>query len=104
MGRDRVIVAPWVSRSGAVDLRPEGRLGAAIPLGEVRGVSVRERDGRRVVELATDHGPIDALACERPEVADYLCRALRRSLDEVRHPGGGASARQRARAKAGAAA
>jgi hypothetical protein len=103
MGRDRVIVAPWVSRRGAVDLRPEGRLGAAIPIGEVRGVAVRERDGQRVIELQTDHGIIDALACDRDEVAELFCRALRRSLDQVRHPSAGASAKQRARSRAKAA-
>lgn len=106
MGRDRVIVAPWVSRRGEVDLRPEGRLGAAIPIGEVQGVAVLDRDGKKVVELATDHGPIDALECdpEDVKVAEVVSEAIRRSLDQVRHPGRGASARQRARAKAGAGA
>jgi hypothetical protein len=103
MGRDRVVVAPWVSRRGEVDLRPEGRLGAAIPMGEVRGVSVLDRDGKKVVELATDHGPIDALEHEDAALAELVCEALRRSLDQVRHPGRGASAKQRARAKAATA-
>jgi hypothetical protein len=103
MGRDRVIVAPWVSRRGEVDLRPEGRLGAAIPIGEVQGVSVLDRDGKKVVELATDHGPIDALESDDAEVAELLAEALRRSVDQVRHPGRGASAKQRARAKAATA-
>lgn len=103
MGRDRVIVAPWVSRRGEVDLRPEGRLGAAIPIGEVQGVSVLDRDGKKVVELATDHGPIDALEHEDAALAELVCEALRRSLDQVRHPGRGASAKQRARAKAATA-
>jgi hypothetical protein len=84
-------------------LRPEGRLGAAIPIGEVQGVSVLDRDGKKVVELATDHGPIDALESEDAKLADALCEALRRGLDQVRHPGKGASARQRARAKAATA-
>jgi hypothetical protein len=100
MGRDRVIVAPWVSRRGEVDLRPEGRLGAAIPIGEVQGVSVLDRDGKKVVELATDHGPIDALEHDDGALAELVAEALRRSLDQVRHPGRGASAKQRARAKA----
>lgn len=102
MGRDRVVVAPWVSRRGEVDLRPEGRLGAAIPIGEVQGVSVLHRDGRKVVELATDHGPIDAMETEDAAVAEVVCEALRRGLDQVRHPGRGVSAKQRARAKAAA--
>jgi hypothetical protein len=99
-GQGRFIVQPWVSRTGAVDLRPEGRLGAAIPLGELRGVSVKRRDQRFAVEFDSDHGPIDALATEREEVARYWAAALARIAAEVSHPSAGASARQRARARA----
>src|SRR5262249_31904821 len=64
IGNDRVVAAPWVSRGGAIDERPEGRFGAAIPLHEVRGVGVVPRDGAFAVELDTDHGAIDALVSE----------------------------------------
>lgn len=93
IGTDRVVVAPWVNRSGGIDLRPEGRLGAAIRLGEVRAVSVATRDGQPVVELDTEHGRIDVVSVDREDVAAFWCRALGRSIDEARHgtkgpPGG----------------
>jgi len=99
LGRDRLIVFPWVSRGGAVDSRPEGRLGAAVSLGEVRSPSVAERGGGRAVVIDTDHGPIDALTCDRDNVAAFWAAALARVTDEARHPQAGASARQRARAR-----
>lgn len=99
IGRDRLIVFPWVSRSGAVDSRPEGRLGAALSLGEVRSPAVAERGGGRAVVIATDHGPIDALSCDRENVAAFWAAALARVTEEARHPQSGASARQRARSR-----
>ena len=102
LGRDRIAVLPWVGRDGAVDMRPEGRLGAAISLGEVRGARPRP-DGKGVaVELDTDHGPIDAMVCPDAASADLWCAALGRALDEARHPRQGATARQRARQRAAA--
>jgi hypothetical protein len=103
VGHDRLIVLPWVGRDGAVDLRPEGRLGAAIPLHEVRATSVQRRRGGVAVELDTDHGPIDALLCASEATAAVWGLALDRAVDEARHPRAGASARQRARARAQAA-
>ncbi|MEP7121875.1 MAG: hypothetical protein ABJE95_13225 [Byssovorax sp.] len=99
VGRDRLIVLPWVGRSGAVDARPEGRLGAAIPLGEVRSPSIAARGEERAIVVDTDHGPIDALGCEQESVAAFWAAALARVTDEARHPQAGASARQRARAR-----
>jgi hypothetical protein len=100
VGRDRLIVLPWVSRSGAVDARPEGRLGAAIPLGEVRSPTVAARGETRAIVLDTDHGAIDALGCESEKVAAFWAAALARVTDEARHPQASASARQRARSRA----
>ena len=99
IGVGRIMVAPWVSRSGAVMMHPEGRFGAGIVLGEVRGVSVQDRKGQHAVEVATDHGPIDALLTEDANVAQYLCGALSRALDDLR-PETGPNARQRFRARA----
>ncbi|WP_437585390.1 hypothetical protein [Sorangium sp. So ce1000] len=95
----RFVVAPWVSRTGAIDLRPEGRLGAAISAGEVRGIRVHPRGDRFAVEFETDHGPIDALLSEREDVARYWRDAMERAVASVRHPGG-PSAKQRLRARA----
>jgi hypothetical protein len=100
VGRDQLIVLPWVNRDGAVDLRPEGRLGAAIPLGEVRAASPQKRRGGVAVTIDTDHGAIDAAVCESEASARLWCGALDRAIDEARHPRAGASAKQRARAKA----
>jgi hypothetical protein len=99
-GEGRFVVLPWVSRAGAVDLRPEGRLGAAIPLGELRAVSVKPRGKRFAVEFESDHGPIDALVDPREDVARFWAAALERVAAEARHPGVVTSARQRARARA----
>ncbi|WP_437497777.1 hypothetical protein [Sorangium sp. So ce1099] len=97
-GPGRFVVAPWVSRTGAIDLRPEGRLGAAISAGEVHGVHVQPRGDRFAVEIDTDHGPIDALLTGREDVARYWRDAMDRAVASVRHPGG-PSARQRLRAR-----
>jgi hypothetical protein len=104
VGRDRIAVLPWVSRDGAVDVRPEGRLGAAIALGEVRGASPQPRKGGVAVELDTDHGPIDVMVCPSAAAAERWCAVLDRVIDEARHPRQGATARQRARQGARAAA
>ncbi|WP_437274472.1 hypothetical protein WME90_24805 [Sorangium sp. So ce375] len=98
-GPGRFVVAPWVSRTGAIDLRPEGRLGAAISAGEVRGIRVHPRGDRFAVEIETDHGPIDALLAEREDVARYWRDAMDRAVASVRHAGG-PSAKQRLRARA----
>ncbi|AUX44478.1 hypothetical protein SOCE26_059420 [Sorangium cellulosum] len=95
----RFVVAPWVSRTGAIDLRPEGRLGAAISAGEVHGVHVRPRGDRFAVEIESDHGPIDVLLTDREDVAQYWRAATDRAVASVLHPGG-PSARQRLRARA----
>ncbi|MDC0676896.1 hypothetical protein [Sorangium atrum] len=98
-GPGRFVVAPWVSRTGAIDLRPEGRLGAAVSAGEVRDIRVLPRGDRFAVEIDTDHGPIDALLTEREDVARYWRDAMDRAVASVRHAGG-PSAKQRLRARA----
>lgn len=102
IGRDRIALLPWVSRDGAVDARPEGRLGAAIALGEVRGASPQARKGGVAVELDTDHGAIDVMVCPNAAMAERWCAVLDRVIDEARHPQRGATARQRARQRAAA--
>jgi len=97
--RDRFVVAPWVNRLGAIDLKPEGRLGAAIPTGELRRVQVQRRDGRWAVEFDTDHGTLDVLRAEAEDEARYWSSVIVRAAASVRHPGG-PSAKQRLRAKA----
>ncbi len=100
VGRGRIILLPWVNRDGAVDERPEGRLGAAIPLGEVRSASPKPRGPGVAVELDTDHGPIDVMLCPTPAAAALWCAVIDRAVDEARHPQKGATARQRAKQRA----
>jgi hypothetical protein len=102
VARDRLVLAPWVSRDGAVDARLEGRLGAAIPLGEVRAASPKPRPPGVAVELDTDHGAIDAVVCAGEASAKLWGAVLNRAIDEARHPRQAATARQRARQRAGA--
>jgi hypothetical protein len=96
IGAGKITVAPWVSRGGAVMPEPEGRFGAAIDLAEVRGVSVQDRKGRHALEVATEHGPIDALITDDPTIARYLAVALDRAISDLR-PQSAPTARQRAR-------
>jgi len=103
-GRDRFVIAPWVSHTGAVDRLPEGRLGAAIALEELRGVVVCRRDELAAIEIDTDHGPMDALAVEDEAVARFFAEAIRRALADMAHPSTRASARKRLREKSAAAA
>jgi hypothetical protein len=101
IGAGKVTVAPWVSRGGAVVPEPEGRFGAAIDLAEVRGVSVQDRKGQHALEIATEHGPIDALVTDDPTIARYLAVALDRAIADLR-PQSAPTARQRARKRAAA--
>jgi hypothetical protein len=99
-GAGRFVVAPWVGRGGAVDLRPEGRLGAAIPCNEVTAVTVARRDQGFAVVLESDHGPIDVVGVADEGLANHLRAAVARAVDLARHPDAKPSPRQRARAKA----
>ncbi|MDI1448794.1 hypothetical protein [Polyangium sp. 6x1] len=99
-GRDRFVIAPWVSRTGAVDLLPEGRLGAAIAMEEVRGVATPRRGELVAVEIDSDHGPMDVFLTDDAALASFWAAALRRALGEMAHPGTRASARKRARERA----
>ncbi len=82
-GDDRVVVGPWLSRYGAVDTRPSGRLGAAIPTVEVNGIACFEREGQHAVEMASEHGPLEivrtpsaALAADVKRFAEELLQSI----------------------------
>lgn len=100
VGRDRLVVAPWVSRAGAIDERPEGRFGVAIPMSEVKGVAVADRGGSFALEIVdVEHGPFDAIVSDREDVAELWCAALERSIAEAAHAAAGATPRRRAGAR-----
>jgi hypothetical protein len=85
-GDDRVVVLPWVSRAGAVDRRPEGRLGAAIPIAEIDEVVLDEREGHFAVTMKGPHGPMDiATSPDRP-TAEELLASVRELLASVASP------------------
>ncbi|NUO52896.1 MAG: hypothetical protein HOV80_28965 [Polyangiaceae bacterium] len=83
---DRVVILPWVSREGAIDTQPEGRLGAAIRIPEVDGVSIAEKDGTSTLTLETQHGPIDVFTTKDAGVARAYRSAIERVLVAVAAP------------------
>lgn len=95
---DRVVVAPWVSREGAIDTQPEGRYGAAIRIAEVERVVVDERADAHTVKLETAHGPIDVLSATR-ELCEHWAKAIEAALPRVAAPRKKATAVMRARAR-----
>lgn len=85
-GDDKIVVGPWLSRYGAVDTRPSGRLGAAIPTAEVNGVERFERDGVHAVEVASEHGPLEIVRTPSASIADDVARVARGLLEAVAAP------------------
>lgn len=83
---DRVVVAPWVSRTGAIDRQPAGQFGAAIRIPEIDDVCVKEDQGASVVWLDTQHGPIDVVTIQEPALAKLYREALVRALLAVAAP------------------
>lgn len=100
---DRVVVAPWVGRDGAVDPRPEGRFGAGVRAAEVHRVHVEPRDGLHAVSLDTAHGPIDVATLDDPAEADLLREVVERSLSGVASPVRRKTSLMRGRERAAAA-
>lgn len=85
-GDDRVVVLPWVSRTGAVDRRPEGRLGAAIVTAEIDEVVVMEDASLFAVTLTGPHGPIEILRSSVRADAERVAAVARLLLAEVASP------------------
>jgi hypothetical protein len=100
---DRIVVAPWVRRDGAIDPRLEGRFGAGIRAAEVHEVHVVERAGRHAVSLDTEHGPIDLADLEDASGAEALRAVIERALAGVASPARRKTAIMRGRARAAAA-
>ena len=100
---DRVVVAPWLRRDGAVDRRPEGRYGAGVRVAEVRQVHVIAKNGGHVVSLDTEHGPIDVADLTDPARAEALRATVERSLAGVASPARRKTALMRGRERAAAA-
>ena len=80
LGADRFVLAPWVSREGVVDDKPQGRYGAALPHSEWRDVAVRSSGGVHRLVLSTDHGEYEICAFDDSVAAgiwrDYLMQCV----------------------------
>jgi hypothetical protein len=100
-GNDVVVVAPWVSRYGAVDTRPQGRFGAAIRTTEIHGCAAFSKDGDTAVELATEHGPIEVVRVADKDFGVSLAKTVERAIASVAAPEKKKTALQRAKARRG---
>jgi thiol-disulfide isomerase/thioredoxin len=74
--RDRLVVAPWLARSGAVDRKPEGRYGAAVRLAEVERLRVVASSRGHTLRYETAHGAYDVGTLPSEAAARAWCRAL----------------------------
>ncbi|MEM6787039.1 MAG: thioredoxin family protein [Myxococcota bacterium] len=68
LGASQFVVAPWVSRVGAVDDKPEGSYGKALRMRELTRVAVARIGRGFTLRLETTHGPMDVGALEREDV------------------------------------
>ena len=83
--QDRLVVAPWHSRSGAVDVKPEGRYGAALRIDEVERIEVVPEDAGWTLRAQSSHGPMDIGTLETQEQADAWQKIVTRLTAGVAH-------------------
>lgn len=83
--RDRIVIAPWHSRSGAVDLKPEGRYGAALRIAELETIDVVADGSGFTLRAHSSHGPFDIGTLETEEQAKRWQGAVLRLLERVSH-------------------
>jgi hypothetical protein len=98
-GADRVVVAPWVSRRGAIDTRPMGRFGSAIRTAEIQGCSSLEKDGMAAIELSTEHGPIEVVRLADAGAGVAFAKVIERTIATVAAPEKKKTALMRAKAR-----
>lgn len=83
--RDRIVIAPWHSRDGAVDLKPEGRYGAALRISELETIDVVADGGGFTLRAHSSHGPFDIGTLETEEQAKTWRGVVLRLLERVSH-------------------
>lgn len=93
---DRVVIEPWVSREGAVDLTPEGRLGAGLPTAEISSVGARPAEQGFSVVLDGPHGPVAAVTTNDQAEAEALSGLVERAIAAAASPKRRPSARAQA--------
>jgi thiol-disulfide isomerase/thioredoxin len=84
-GSDRLVVAPWHSRSGAVGVKPEGRYGAALKLAELERLEVVAEPDGYTLRAHSSHGPFDIGTLESADQAALWSRVLGALTARVAH-------------------
>ena len=100
---DHYVVAPWVARDGAVDVRREGRLGAAIKSKEYERVVVVPRKDGFSVDVDSAHGSMEVLNTDDEEQANRMAQLVERRLSAMDRPTRAATKKKKATPKAAAA-
>lgn len=83
--RDRLVAAPWVSRSGAVRLVAAGSYGAGLPIAGITAIEHRKEGAAQLLVCVSDHGPIELARFDSERLALAWQRILRRMLEMSRH-------------------
>lgn len=83
--RDKLVASPWVERSGAILLVPEGRYGAGLSLGGVERLVLVTRDEMTRLVCESDHGSIELGGFSSPSTAKAWQAALGRIFEFARH-------------------
>jgi len=83
--RSALILSPWVSRLGAIDPKPEGRYGAALPLAEIDSLDIQKATGGFALVFASSHGPYQLGVLESEQLARRWQRTLLELLDALTH-------------------
>ena len=85
LARDRLVLSPWHSRTGAVSPEPEGRFGAAVRIAEIERLHAVAEGERLSLRYETAHGPFEVGLLEDAEQARAWIAALERFARQVVH-------------------
>lgn len=96
---DRIVVSPWVARNGAIDLRPEGQVGAGMRVAEIKGLRRDKHEGAIALVLESEHGPFELIRATDPAEIEAYARSIEASLALVASPQKKKTALMRAREK-----
>lgn len=81
LAKSRLVISPWVSRSGQVDVTAEGRYGAALPLDEVDELSTEQA----TLLAHTSHGKYQIGECASADAAAAWRTRLEALIHDLRH-------------------
>lgn len=83
--RDRFVIAPWHSRTGAVNEKLEGRYGAALRATDLESIEVIADETGYTLRANSNHGPYDIGTLESEEQARAWRNAMQRLMERVAH-------------------